>query len=164
MRAIYLSDSARPRKDRHYCRDAIVNGQTHMACVRCHEHTPPRPTSIASSLSRVEYNSMGERVVVRTPLENVDAFSARARQCKSRQPRNQRQEQPRKGANGRCAQTYAFVYDLSLRRLNNHKISYTKAFSWCVLYVATWGSGPSVVVGAPRQPRMSAICLPDITH
>lgn len=48
---------------------------------------------MAKVKTRLQYNSMGERVVVRTALDSIDAFATRSRQCSH--PTNQQQQTPR---------------------------------------------------------------------
>ena len=55
---------------------------------------PGRPSKyhhMAKVKTRLEFNSMGERVVVQTALHSIDAFATRSRYCSH--PTNQRQEQ-----------------------------------------------------------------------
>lgn len=50
---------------------------------------------MAKFKTRLQYNSMGERVAVRVEVGGIDAFSARTRQCSSRDetPQDQREDQ-----------------------------------------------------------------------
>eukprot|EP00903_Cladosiphon_okamuranus_P010537 g9967.t1 len=51
--------------------------------------------NMAKVKTRLQYNSMGERVVVRTALDSIDAFATRSRQC-SHPPSQQQQQQRRR--------------------------------------------------------------------
>lgn len=57
---------------------------------------------MAKFKTRMQYNSMGERVVVRTAVESIDAFAARSQQCSSSSLREakQRHGKPRGGGGG----------------------------------------------------------------
>ena len=52
---------------------------------------------MAKVKTRLQYNSMGERVVVRTALDGIDAFATRSRQCShtTNQQQQQQQQDPR---------------------------------------------------------------------
>lgn len=72
----------------------------HHSTARKSGPAPTRPTRyqhMAKTKTRLQYNSMGERVVIRTAVDSIDAFAARSRQCSRRgQQEQQHQQQQRR--------------------------------------------------------------------